>query len=77
MKIQKKAIEHSLAKLNEVDQYKVYSHVSKTAEKLEIENYKKQRLLNEMSEAQQAYMTDSIKEAKKWLQVLLEDLNGA
>jgi uncharacterized membrane-anchored protein YhcB (DUF1043 family) len=77
MKIQKKAIEHALAQLNEVEQYKVYSHVSKTAESLDIENDKKQRLLNEMSEAQQKYITDNVKEAKIWLQTLLEDLNGA
>ena len=76
MKIQKKAIEHVLAKLNEIEQYKVYSHVSKTAENLNIENDKKQKLLNEMTDAQQKYITDNVKEAKIWLQTLLEDLNG-
>jgi ABC-type phosphate transport system auxiliary subunit len=77
MKIQKKAIEHVLAKLNEVEQCKVYSHVSKTAEILEIDNDKKLKLLNEMSDAQQKYITASVKEAKIWLQTLLEDLNGS
>jgi uncharacterized membrane-anchored protein YhcB (DUF1043 family) len=75
MKLQKKAIEHVLAKLNDVEQYKVYSHVSKTAGTLEIENDKKQKLLNELSDAQEMYIIGNVREAKIWLEVLLEGFN--
>lgn len=76
MELQTKAIEHSLRQLKMADYHKVYSNVSAIITSLGIDDKKKRKILDEMSESHQKFISDKVNEAEAWLSVLLKDLKA-
>ncbi len=77
MRIQNKVVEHVSDLLDSIETFEVYSRVSKVIESFDIERDQKHEILNQMTEAQNKYITNNVEEAKEWIKTLLEDLNGA
>jgi hypothetical protein len=70
--LEKKAIQHSVDVLKEVDQYKLYSLLKSSLEDQNIEQSLMRRILEDFQSNIQRTHSGKIKEVQGWLETLLK-----